>query len=542
MNEKVREEIERLTKRHPFRQYAANRDQAAKLAELGLTALMPRRFLGSSTYGVGNLDAKVVIAAAEDAGKYAGGFVNGEGDVVKTDASALYRALHSLPEPDPALEVTPEVTPEPSPEITPEPAPESDVENEDEQIVELDGFMFDDVSYGVRRIHDGNRIRYEVDAEWSDGPAAIFDHEPDEKEVYDVHSDYLEWHRQLDRIIALEAREAARDEARRRLEDAVLMAKEEALSYGGVRLLTVEEAADMKRCHPETVRRALRAGQLSSADKIGNVWLLDARTVASWEPRSVGRPSQDQFVEDLIAAIEAANGGVFPAVFEVLFVEEGEWVTFNTHSLTGDNFAREVAPEGRKSNFRYNVGRRGPLFTRRLLVSSNFPPVEGVEIGGFDYWVARCFEATVGGAEAALLSNHFIASLADIRREGNEIVIAPRSPECPPIVVQRTRWEWVAWPHRFVTVSDLINFVIDRLDDCGVRAAELAAVRAALEGKYGEGEVEQEGDALVVSTPEGRKTFRRRAASDILRGWNVTWYEYVLFVPGEEILTYIKNL
>lgn len=75
-------------------------------------------------------------------------------------------------------------------------------------------------------------------------------------------------------------------------ENEILLAKEEALDYEGVRLLTVEEVSEKKRCTAETVRRAVRAGEFPSARKVGSVWLLDAREVATWKPRPVGRPAQ----------------------------------------------------------------------------------------------------------------------------------------------------------------------------------------------------------------------------------------------------------
>lgn len=65
-----------------------------------------------------------------------------------------------------------------------------------------------------------------------------------------------------------------------------------ARDYDGVNLLTVEEVAEMKECHPETVRRALRSGEFERPRKVGNgLWLLDAREVANWQPRPVGRPA-----------------------------------------------------------------------------------------------------------------------------------------------------------------------------------------------------------------------------------------------------------
>lgn len=55
-------------------------------------------------------------------------------------------------------------------------------------------------------------------------------------------------------------------------------------------LLTVEQVASMKNCHPETVKRAIRAGRFPSARKVGSVWLLPEDAVKNWKPRPVGRP------------------------------------------------------------------------------------------------------------------------------------------------------------------------------------------------------------------------------------------------------------
>lgn len=108
MNEqKVRAEIEKVLEQYKnkvWRQYPATKVQIAKLTELGIVDLMPRRAKGNV---IGNYDAQLVIAAAEDAGgKSTGGFTAwGEGDVVRTIASALYQALHESNDDDSDSEV-----------------------------------------------------------------------------------------------------------------------------------------------------------------------------------------------------------------------------------------------------------------------------------------------------------------------------------------------------------------------------------------------------------------------------------------------------
>lgn len=97
MNEtKVREQISQLITEQQKRQvtrkqYPVAKNQIAKLTELGILHLMPEKF--------GYTDAAVVIEAATDAGKTVGGFnVYGEGDVTKTQPSALYTAINETEE------------------------------------------------------------------------------------------------------------------------------------------------------------------------------------------------------------------------------------------------------------------------------------------------------------------------------------------------------------------------------------------------------------------------------------------------------------
>jgi hypothetical protein len=65
----------------------------------------------------------------------------------------------------------------------------------------------------------------------------------------------------------------------------------------GEGLLTVEQAATFKDCHPETIRRALRRGEFRRARKISSgahaVWLLDAEEVMQWQPRPAGWPRKE---------------------------------------------------------------------------------------------------------------------------------------------------------------------------------------------------------------------------------------------------------
>lgn len=114
MDEKIRSEIQALTANNHYRQYPASKAQLARLSDLGLTGLMPDRFLGGGRYGIGYADAEAVLRAAEDAGGTTGGWTpDGDGDVVRSGASALYRLLHAEPEDDaPDLDDDPDDDPE----------------------------------------------------------------------------------------------------------------------------------------------------------------------------------------------------------------------------------------------------------------------------------------------------------------------------------------------------------------------------------------------------------------------------------------------
>lgn len=264
MNEqKVRSEIERLTTSNPYRQYPANKSQAAKLAELSLAAMMPQRFLGSGNYGVGNLDAKMVIEAAEDAGGMSiGGFTAyGDGDVVRTSASALYRALH---------------------ETEPVTDDKDDEDDEDDEPVEVARYAYDDPSaedgeqFYIVYLRDG---QYEVDAEWSDGPAAIFDYNPTEAEVEVIHLDYLEAVRLNNELGRLEAEVAAIEQRKFEEREATVMEQHLAVE---ARMSELRPLADFAHlAPPDTLRRAALEGRLE-AEKLGRDWLTTERDVRNY--------------------------------------------------------------------------------------------------------------------------------------------------------------------------------------------------------------------------------------------------------------------
>jgi hypothetical protein len=58
--------------------------------------------------------------------------------------------------------------------------------------------------------------------------------------------------------------------------------------------LTAHQVAAVHGCHIRTVRRALRAGDLPGAYKVGEgsraVWVIPRTAAEQWRPRKVGRP------------------------------------------------------------------------------------------------------------------------------------------------------------------------------------------------------------------------------------------------------------
>lgn len=257
MNEqKVRAEIEKVLEQYKnkvWHQYPATKVQIAKLTELGIVDLMPRRAKGNV---IGNYDAQLVIAAAEDAGgKSTGGFTAwGEGDVVRTIASALYQALHEA-----------------------EPAAEDDAE--DDEPVEVERYSCDDPS-----AEDGEQVYivyrrgsvYELDAEWSDGPAAEFDHLPTVAEVEVVHQDYLEATRLIDDIARAESEAAEAEQRRFEEQQAAIVEQHLAIEAQRSELRPLPDFAHL--AVPDTLRRAAIEGRLE-AEKLGRDWLTTERDV-----------------------------------------------------------------------------------------------------------------------------------------------------------------------------------------------------------------------------------------------------------------------
>jgi hypothetical protein len=73
------------------KQHPAAKHQLETLKSLGILDFVPARKRGNV---VGYADAAAVIEAVQDSGKVTGGMVNGEGDVYKHGASALYLAMN----------------------------------------------------------------------------------------------------------------------------------------------------------------------------------------------------------------------------------------------------------------------------------------------------------------------------------------------------------------------------------------------------------------------------------------------------------------
>jgi hypothetical protein len=243
--EKVRQEIEKLiVKEKAWRQYPASKAQIARLAELGLVELMPRQAKGGV---IGHTDAARVIEAAEDAGGYR---VHGD-EGFHEAPSALWVALH---EDDEAA------------------ANEED-EPEAEKIA---SYEIDDQVYVIYRRHGV----YEVDAEWSDGPAAVFDHLPTEDEVKAIHSDYLNAKRAEHEYDALMDEIAAEEQRRFELsaaeEEEVAMRLDELHPLSYFESLGLAKAATLRRA---AIERRLRA------EKIGRDWFTSERDVLAFLKR-----------------------------------------------------------------------------------------------------------------------------------------------------------------------------------------------------------------------------------------------------------------
>jgi len=161
----IKNEIENIVKaareRKPLRkQYSVAKHQLRKLEELGITELMPASF--------GYMDAAAVISAATE--KPSAAFnAAGEGDSI--GGSKLYKLLNAPAEAD-----------------------------EPEEVARYTFATDDgDVTYIVTR----ERGVYTVDADWSDGEAAEFDHEPSEDEVRAIHDDYVDTMRDFEELDAL---------------------------------------------------------------------------------------------------------------------------------------------------------------------------------------------------------------------------------------------------------------------------------------------------------------------------------------------------
>lgn len=151
---------------------------------------------------------------------------------------------------------------------------------------EITRYQIDDQVYIV--LCDGDQ--YILDAEWSDGPAAIFDHVPTEEEVAVVHRDYLEALRLQDEMGKIEdevdAIEQARFEAQLAAEVEAQMADEARRSE----LRPLSAFAHLAK--PDTLRRAALEGRLQ-AEKIGRDWLTDEDAVRAFL-RSRGKRQRKQ--------------------------------------------------------------------------------------------------------------------------------------------------------------------------------------------------------------------------------------------------------
>ena len=180
-NESIKAEVDRITNeyrranpRAARKQYPASKAQIARLAELGLLDYMPA---APYSKAIGYTEAELVIKAAET-GPSAVFNAYGEGEA--TGPSALNSALSMAGD------------------------------DEQDGSGEVARYIVGDETYLVAR--DGDA--YALDAEWSDGPAAIFDHLPSAAEVEEVHRAAMGALETDDALRQLEVNAAVQEEAR----------------------------------------------------------------------------------------------------------------------------------------------------------------------------------------------------------------------------------------------------------------------------------------------------------------------------------------
>ncbi len=53
-------------------------------------------------------------------------------------------------------------------------------------------------------------------------------------------------------------------------------------------MLTVTEAAKLKKCYDRTIRFAIQRGEIR-AEKIGKTWAIDRESLAKWWPKEPGK-------------------------------------------------------------------------------------------------------------------------------------------------------------------------------------------------------------------------------------------------------------
>lgn len=73
-------------------------------------------------------------------------------------------------------------------------------------------------------------------------------------------------------------------------------------------LLTTQEAAERMRCHPETIRRAVRSGSLP-ARHFGGKWLIDEEALEAPRPQRVApvRPRRGRATGRFAKIAESMN-------------------------------------------------------------------------------------------------------------------------------------------------------------------------------------------------------------------------------------------
>lgn len=81
-------------------QYPASKKYIKQAEELGILDMIPN---APYSQHIGNQEIQEILKAANDSGHEVSGMIDGEGDVISTSASDLYKAINEQPAPQPVV-------------------------------------------------------------------------------------------------------------------------------------------------------------------------------------------------------------------------------------------------------------------------------------------------------------------------------------------------------------------------------------------------------------------------------------------------------